>query len=213
MLKSVRCRVCGSEIAGAEADGAAACSSCIAAFTAMNDDDARRVLRDIWGEDWDPWNEGNGSEPIATAHSVDVPIKYIDAERWLQDELAADPGNVRILLKLGDVRVKVGDFDAALIAFGAAADAYADGGWFLKAVAVYKQMLRIRPRSTSARLRLARLYMEVGLHGDGAREALRVIRRAAGEESHLQEAVRVLLAALPADGEERFATAIGRPRG
>ncbi len=80
--------------------------------------------------------------------------------------LAEDPKDVRVLLKIGELHGKKGDPRAAAAAFGRAADAYAEQGFFLKAVAVNKQMLKLAPDDARVNERLAGLYQQLGILSD-----------------------------------------------
>ena len=59
--------------------------------------------------------------------------------------LAEDSKDVRVLLKVGELYQKKSDPKLAADAFTRVAETYAEQGFFLKAVAVYKQMMSSRP--------------------------------------------------------------------
>lgn len=83
-----------------------------------------------------------------------------------QKIVKAQPDDVRILQKVGDLQARDGQIDAAVSTYNEVADHYVAQGFFLKAVAVYKQLLRIAPDKLEARLRLADLYIQLSLVRD-----------------------------------------------
>ena len=83
-----------------------------------------------------------------------------------QKILAEDAKDVRVLLKVGELYQKKGDERLAADAFTRVAETYAEQGFFLKAVAVYKQILKLDPRLVDVILKLAELYRQLGLMSD-----------------------------------------------
>ena len=77
-----------------------------------------------------------------------------------------DPSDVRIWLKIGDLQTKKGAILKAVQTYNKVADHYSGKGFFLKAVAVYKQILNIDPTHIDAHLKLAELYVQLGLTPD-----------------------------------------------
>ncbi len=77
-----------------------------------------------------------------------------------------DPKDVRVWLKIGDLYAKKGSKQEAIETYGKVARFYHEQGFFLKAVAVYKQILKIDPRLVDVILKLAELYRQLGLMSD-----------------------------------------------
>jgi cytochrome c-type biogenesis protein CcmH/NrfG len=77
--------------------------------------------------------------------------------------VAADPGDARSWLALADLHVKQGSVDEAAAAYREVATAYHRDGMYLKAIAVYKQILVIVPADGDAQAKLAALHRELGL--------------------------------------------------
>jgi tetratricopeptide (TPR) repeat protein len=77
-----------------------------------------------------------------------------------------DPKDVRVWLKIGDLYAKKGSKQDAIETYLKVARFYHDQGFFLKAVAVYKQILKIDPRLVDVILKLAELYRQLGLMSD-----------------------------------------------
>jgi pilus assembly protein FimV len=77
-----------------------------------------------------------------------------------------DPHDVRVWLKIGDLYVKKGSKREATETYLRVASFYSEQGFFLKAVAVYKQILKLNPRLVEVNLKLAELYRQLGLMSD-----------------------------------------------
>lgn len=77
-----------------------------------------------------------------------------------------DPHDVRVWLKVGDLYVKRGSKREATETYLRVAQFYSEQGFFLKAVAVYKQILKLNPRLVEVNLKLAELYRQLGLMSD-----------------------------------------------
>ncbi len=84
----------------------------------------------------------------------------------LERVLSEDPSDVRSLLKLGDVHAKKGDRSRAAKVYRQVAEHHADQGFFLKSVAIYKQILKLDPADGDAALRIAELHEQLGLTQD-----------------------------------------------
>src|SRR5262245_53995232 len=77
-----------------------------------------------------------------------------------------DPKDVRVWLKIGDLYAKKGAKQDAIETYLKVARYYQDQGFFTKAVAVYKQILKLDPRLVEVNLKLAELYRQLGLMSD-----------------------------------------------
>ena len=80
--------------------------------------------------------------------------------------LAEDPKDVRVVLKIGELYQKLRDDKAAAEAFKRVADIYTDQGFFLKAVAVFKQASKLDPDDLRVNEKLAQLNQQLGLMSD-----------------------------------------------
>jgi tetratricopeptide (TPR) repeat protein len=74
-----------------------------------------------------------------------------------------DPKDVRVWLKIGDLYAKKGAKQDATATYEKVARFYHEQGFFLKAVAVYKQILKLDPRLVDVILKLAELHRQLGL--------------------------------------------------
>jgi len=77
--------------------------------------------------------------------------------------LDADPKDVRVLQKMGELYQKKNDSEQAATYFTKVAENYSSDGFFLKAVALYKQVLKLNPSLLEINLRLAELHQQLQL--------------------------------------------------
>jgi len=78
----------------------------------------------------------------------------------------ADKRDVRSLLKIGDLYVRKGDRGSAIDTYRSVADHYAQQGFFLKAIAVFKQILKLDPSRLDAQVQLGEMYEQLQLISD-----------------------------------------------
>ena len=84
--------------------------------------------------------------------------------------VAANPGDVRQLQRLGELFQKAGDPKSAAEVFARVARSYADDGFFMKAIALLKQVLKLDPRLSTARESLAGWYLRLELKEEAAEQ-------------------------------------------
>ncbi|MGH7293001.1 MAG: tetratricopeptide repeat protein, partial [Myxococcota bacterium] len=84
--------------------------------------------------------------------------------------LKADPKDSNLRLKIGDLHLKKGDKSKAIQTYTDVADMFSRGGFDAKAVAIYKQILRVEEDSLEARTRLGECFQRMGLTSDALRE-------------------------------------------
>ncbi len=84
----------------------------------------------------------------------------------LQKLVDSDPSDVRTLLKIGDLHTRKGSRREAIETYAKVAAQYAQQGFFLKAVAVYKQILKLDPSRLDIQLKLAEQYELLQLTSD-----------------------------------------------
>jgi tetratricopeptide (TPR) repeat protein len=102
-----------------------------------------------------------------------------------------DPKDIRHRQKLAELYSRAQMTPEALDAFEAVARHYSTNGYFLKAIAVYKQMQRIDPGRTSITLNLAELNHKQGLIGNALAE-YRVLVSSYEKSGRLQEVIKTL---------------------
>ena len=119
--------------------------------------------------------------------------------------LEHDPNEVRALLKIGELRQRKGENEQAARALERAAELYSNQGFFLKAVAVYKQILKLDPR-VEAHQRLAELYQQLGLLRE-AMSQLQIVIATYEREGRTQDTIAVLRRMLDLEPENALARA------
>ena len=92
--------------------------------------------------------------------------QYAKAIAEYQKLVDEDPRDVRTLLKIGDLHTRRQSISDAVATYARVAREYSGQGFFLKAVAVYKQILKLDPNLQEASEELARMYEELALHKD-----------------------------------------------
>ncbi|HEY6039934.1 MAG TPA: tetratricopeptide repeat protein, partial [Kofleriaceae bacterium] len=103
---------------------------------------------------------------------MDAARKFVDKgqiDKAVKEYLrivSEDPKDVRVWLKIGDLYAKKGSKQEASETYLKVARFYQEQGFYLKAVAVYKQILKLDPRLVDVILKLAELYRRLGLMSD-----------------------------------------------
>ena len=96
---------------------------------------------------------------------------YIDkAIAEYQKVVEMDPSDVSIRLRLGDLYVKVNNNEGALKEYEEVAKGHTKKGFYLKAIAVYKQVLKLNESSLDVHNKLADLYAKQNLIADAISE-------------------------------------------
>jgi tetratricopeptide (TPR) repeat protein len=103
----------------------------------------------------------------------------------------ADPNDSRSLLKLGDVYTRQGDPKGAATTYRKVAAQYADQGFFLKAMAVYKQILKLDPSDLGASESLGEVYELLSLASD-ALSTYEYVAEAHARAGTPEKAIKVL---------------------
>lgn len=91
---------------------------------------------------------------------------YDKAIAELRKIVRAEPNDIRTWLKIGDLYTRKGARKEAIETYGRVAAQYAQQGFFLKAVAVYKQILKLDPSRLDVQVKLAEQYEMLQLVSD-----------------------------------------------
>ena len=75
---------------------------------------------------------------------------------------AQQPGDVKLLRRIGDLRARLGRRAAAAEVYRQVADLYAAGGFLVQAIAIHKILLRLDPEAEDLGAKLAELYAKRG---------------------------------------------------
>jgi len=103
----------------------------------------------------------------------------------------ADPRDVRTWLKIGDLYTRKGAHREATQTYHRVAEHYANQGFFLKAVAVYKQILKLQPGRLDISMRLAEMYENLQLISD-ALSTYEQAAQAYGREGNVDKMLETL---------------------
>ncbi len=104
---------------------------------------------------------------------------------------ADDPKDARVWLRIGDLLARKGERGGACDAYLKVGAIYSDGGFFLKAVAVYKQITKLDASRLVAFEALAQMYQNLDLPSDALAVMMRLAEQAVKLE-HFAEAERAL---------------------
>lgn len=96
--------------------------------------------------------------------------KYDKAIREYEKILVADPADMRVKLRVAELHTKRKQITEAIRLYREVADAYSADGFFLKAVTVHKNILRLNPSLSEINEQLAILYEKMGLVADAVRQ-------------------------------------------
>lgn len=112
-----------------------------------------------------------------------------------QRALREDPNDVRVLLKVGDLQLRLNAPPAAIETYARVGAIYEQQGFHQKAIAVYKQILQIDPSRDVLHLKLADLYVRLGLGPDAMQHlGFAAQRMAKGDQpEHLVAVYRKML--------------------
>mgnify|MGYP006271173777 CR=1 FL=1 len=126
---------------------------------------------------------------------------HIDkAIREFQRLVEADPRDVRTLLKIGDLQTRKGQKQQATETYSRVAEFYAGQGFYLKAVAVYKQILKIDPELVDINVKLAELYHQLGLVSDASNQ-YRQLCQVFEQQGRTQDCIDILKKMVDLDPE------------
>jgi tetratricopeptide (TPR) repeat protein len=121
----------------------------------------------------------------------------------------ADPNDWMTANTLGDLYVRAGQADKAGAQYRRVADHFMSDGFYPKAAAIYKKLLKLNPEDESAQLQLADLSQMQGLLADAKAHlnAIATRRRSRGDRAGTAEIVLRLGAVDPNDFEARLTAA------
>ncbi len=126
--------------------------------------------------------------------------KFAAAVSEYQKILEADPKDLPILNTIGDLYVRFGKISEGLKYYHRLGTAFYDGGYKVKAIAIYRKITKLDPNSIPTRQRLAELYALQGLMTD-ARVQFLQLADACINTFHFDEAYEALQKLLSVDPE------------
>lgn len=83
---------------------------------------------------------------------------------------AKDPTDMRLKIKVGELYFKKKDIRNGIAWFREVAEHYSESGFLLKAIAIYKNILKFSPGSVEFNEKLGELYAKMGMRGDASQQ-------------------------------------------
>lgn len=102
-------------------------------------------------------------DPLRAAELDLARGRFNRAVRQALDVAAESPRNLSCLNRIGDLLVRADRVNVGVVLFERVGRAYADDGFWAKAIAMYKKILRHDPWRSDIRVQLAFLYQRSGL--------------------------------------------------
>jgi tetratricopeptide (TPR) repeat protein len=112
----------------------------------------------------------NKEKLLTTAQKFLQKNQLAKAIKQYEKALSLDDKDFRCRQKLAELYSRKGEVDKAITHYEKVASYYAEHAFYLKAIAVYKQMQRLAPEEESFTLKLARLNEQQGLIGNALSE-------------------------------------------
>ena len=116
--------------------------------------------------------------------------KFDKAIREYEKLLAADPKDMRVKLRIAELFAKRRQVPEAIKAYREVAGHYAQEGFYLKAVTVYKNILRLNPSLMDVNLALAALYEKMGLSKDAVHQ-YEILASTCEQKNQFQDALKM----------------------
>src|SRR4029078_10271669 len=121
---------------------------------------ADRALRESRG---DPLMAVSREQIVQTAEKFVSRGKIEAAIREYRKVLAENPNDANTLNRVGDLYARIQRIDEAVDLFNQIAAQYTKEGFFVKAIAIYKKIIKLNPTHLEVYERLAELYHKQGL--------------------------------------------------
>ncbi len=132
--------------------------------------------------------------------------KYEKELQELLSQISTNPQDLRLKVKLGELRFKRREIPLGIQAFREVAESYVEEGFILKAVAIYKNIIRFAPGAVEFNEKLASVYHQLGMTKDAINQYLIVINyfQNHGEKERVLEAAKKMVAVDPAEIQNRM---------
>ena len=108
----------------------------------------------------------NKAKVLAQAEKFVQQGKLPNAISEYEKIIKEDPKDLTVLNTIGDLYARVGNNDQATYYFKKVGDQYAQNGFAVKAIAIYKKLTKIGPYNAENTTKLAELYGQQGLFND-----------------------------------------------
>jgi tetratricopeptide (TPR) repeat protein len=116
----------------------------------------------------------NKAKVLKSAEKYVIQGKISHAISEYQKLIKEDPTDLPLVNTLGDLYVRIGNIPEAIKCFTRLAESYDNGGFVVRAIAMYKKVSKIDPGQFQALYRLADLYLRQGLISDARTHYLQV---------------------------------------
>jgi CRP-like cAMP-binding protein len=111
--------------------------------------------------------------------------------------LGKNSRDVKLIRRVADLRAKIGRTEAAVEAYRQAAEIYAESGFLVQSIAIYKILLRLDPSAEDVGKKLTSLYSERGITQGGKAPAAVEPSAAAEDAAAVEEPQRLKPDELP----------------
>lgn len=148
----------------------------------------------------------NKDKILEAAKDFVVQGKFDKAIREYEKLLQADPADMRVKLRLAELFAKRRQVPQAIRSYREVADRYTHEGFYLKAVTVLKNILRLNPSLIDVNQALAELYEKMGLNKDAAGQ-YEILASAFEQQGKFAEALQIrekLVTLFPEKGAYRI---------
>jgi pilus assembly protein FimV len=142
----------------------------------------------------------NKAKVLAQAEKFVQQGKLPNAIAEYEKIVKEDPKDITVLNTIGDLNARVGNNDEAMYYFKKVGDMYAQNGFAVKAIAIYKKLTKIGPYNAEHTTKLAELYGQQGLFNDARTHYMQVADQLLKSGDN-QQAARVFQKILELDPE------------
>lgn len=116
----------------------------------------------------------NKSKSLRTAEKYVLQGKIPAAIDEYRKVVDADPSDLTTINTLGDLYVRAGKIQDAILNFSRIAESYRESGFTLKAIAMLKKISKLDPTNVETAMKLANLYSQQGLLVEARQQYLQV---------------------------------------
>jgi tetratricopeptide (TPR) repeat protein len=142
----------------------------------------------------------NKQKVLASAEKAVQQGKLQNAITEYEKVVKEDARDLTVLNTIGDLYSRIGNADKAATCFKKVGDHYASDGFTVKAIAMYKKLVKLVPGNTESILKLAELYTQQGLYND-ARQQYVLVADQYMKTNELEAAARIFQKMLELDPE------------
>lgn len=140
----------------------------------------------------------NKAKVLKVAEKYVIQGKISHAISEYQKLIKEDPTDLPLVNTLGDLYVRIGNIPEAVRCFTRLAESYDNGGFVVRAIAMYKKVSKIDSAQIQSSLRLADLYLRQGLNSEARTNFLQVADHFI-KKSDWENAVNVLQRVMEVD--------------